>query len=322
MALRTITAFESTDVHCWHDGDGALCLTITAERPSITPDVLSGFERALTIAEADFEMLVIGAGQRDFAYGADLSAAFGAAAAGNPRALDRALDHYQQTMLALRHARIPTIAVTRGIAISGGCEVLMHCTRVVAAPKSPMGLVETSIGVLPGGGGVKEMARRATLRAGGSDLTRALERAFDVLAGARIAYARDAAALDLLTPDDVISAEADLLDVAKNVGRQLRSDGYRPPAQNPTIQTGGADMLSRLRAKQRDAMAAGTLTVHQLRVNDHLAQVLCGGDVPAGEVSEATLLELERHHFVTLAQTAETKARIAHLSATGTVLRN
>jgi len=320
MALRTVTAFESADVRCWHDGDGALCVTITAERPSITPDVLAAFERALTIAEADFEMLLIGAGQRDFAYGADLSDAFGAAAAGNPGALDRALDHYQQTMLALRHARIPTIAVTQGVAISGGCEVLMHCARVVAAPKSPIGLVESSIGVLPGGGGVKEMARRAALRA--TDPAAAIERAFDVLAAARIVYARDAAAVDLLTGSDVISDAKDLVAVAKDVGRALLHAGYRPPPRDPTIRIGGAASLVGLRGKLREAAASGTLTAHQLRVNDHLAQVLCGGDRPAGTVTEAALLDLERSHFVTLAQTPQTQARIAHLAATGTVLRN
>src|SRR4029434_7572481 len=99
-------------------------------------------------------------------------------------------------MLALRDARVPTIAVPTGVAISGACEVLMHCTRVVAAPKSPIGLVETAIGVLPGGGGVKEMARRAATRANGGNLTPALERTFETLATARIVYARDAIPLD------------------------------------------------------------------------------------------------------------------------------
>jgi enoyl-CoA hydratase/carnithine racemase len=108
MTLRT-TTFESADVHCWHNGDGALCLTITAQRPSITADVLAGFERALAIAEADFQMLIIGAEQKDFGYGTDLGDSVSLAAAGNTSPLDQVLDHYRQTMLALRHARVPTI---------------------------------------------------------------------------------------------------------------------------------------------------------------------------------------------------------------------
>jgi 3-hydroxyacyl-CoA dehydrogenase len=321
MTLRT-TTFESADVHCWHTGDGALCVTMTAERPSITADVLVGFERALALAESEFQMLIIGAEQKDFGYGADLGDSVTAAAAGNVSPLDRVLDHYQQTMLALRHARVPTIAVTRGVAISGACEVLMHCARVVAAPKSPIGLVETSIGVLPGGGGVKEMAWRAAARANRGNLTPALERAFDVLAAARIVYARGAAAVDLLTAQDVVSDAADLVAVAKDVGQSLQRAGYRPPPRHPTIRIAGADGLAHLRTRQQDAMNTGALTAHQLRVNDHLAQVLCGGEVPCREVTEATLLDLERHHFVTLAQMPDTQARLAHLRATGTVLRN
>jgi len=316
--MTRTTAFDSADVHCWHSGDGALCLTMTGERPSITADVLAGFERALAIAESNFRMLIIGAEHKDFGYGADLGDSVTAAAAGNVTPLDGVLDHYQQTMLALRHAGVPTIAVTKGVAISGACEVLMHCTRVVAAPKSPIGLLETSIGVLPGGGGVKEMVWRAAVRADGGNLTPALERAFDVLATARIVYARDAAALDLLTTQDVISDAADLVAVAKDVGHSLQRAGYRPPPRHPMIRVAGSDGLARLRTGQQDA----TLTAHQLCVNDHLAQVLCGGDAPPRNVTEATLLDLERRHFLTLAQMPATQARFAHLRATGTVLRN
>jgi 3-hydroxyacyl-CoA dehydrogenase len=225
-------------------------------------------------------------------------------------------------MLALRHATIPTIAITRGVAISGGCEVLMHCARVVAAPQSPIGLVETSVGVLPGGGGVKEMARRAALDAAGGDLEPAIDRAFAVLAEARIVRAKDARAVNLLTAQDVVSADADLLEVAKSAGRALLRDGYQPPARNPSIRVAGADVLEPLLASQRDAAQAGRITAHQARVNSHLAHVLCGGTDAARKVSEETLLSLERSHFVTLAQTPETQARLAHLRTTGTVLRN
>lgn len=296
-----------------------MIVTLTATRPTITSAVLDGFERALTLATADFQMLVI-EGQQDFAFGADLNDAFAAVAAGQPDVLDRALARYQRTMLALRHAAIPTIAVTRGVAISGGCEVLMHCTRVVAAPTSPIGLVETSVGVLPGGGGVKEMVRRAMNSADDSDPYPGLESAFKMLAAAQIVRARNAKALNLLSENDVV-VDGDLLAIAKDLGRSLQRDGYRPPPHNPTIRVGGEDALERLLESQRAEGGSG-LTAHQLRINTHLAEVLCGGRGPARDVNERTLLDLERSHFLVLAQTNETQARLAHLRETGTVLRN
>ena len=152
-------------------------------------------------------------------------------------------------MLALRHARVPTIAVSRGVAVSGGCEVLMHCTRVVAAPKSPIGLAEASIGVMPAGGGVKEMACRAALR-GTDDFMPNLERAFAVLSGARIAYARDAKQFDLLTEHDVVSDSEDLLSVATQLGHSLSKSGYSPPPRNPLIRVAGSEGCERLIARK------------------------------------------------------------------------
>ncbi len=294
-----------------------MVVTLIAPRPTISAAVLDAFERALALAASNFQMLVI-EGAKDFAFGADLDDAFNAVAAGRPDVLDHALARYQRTMLALRHAAIPTIAVTRGVAISGGCEVLMHCTRVVAAPTAPIGLVETSVGVLPGGGGVKEMARRAMLNADGGDLYQPLQRAFDVLAAAQIVRARDAKPLNLLSADDVLG-DGDLLATAKELGRALQRNGYRPPPKDPTIRVGGDDVLERLLESQRQA---NELTAHQLRINAHVAEVLCGGRGPARHVTEQTLLDLERSHFLVLAQTNETQARLTHLRSTGTVLRN
>ncbi|HEY6598362.1 MAG TPA: enoyl-CoA hydratase/isomerase family protein [Pseudomonadales bacterium] len=294
-------------------------VTLIAPRPTITTVVLDALERALALAESAFQMLVI-EGQKDFAFGADLDDAFTAAAAGRPDVLDHALARYQRTMLALRHAAVPTIAVTRGVAISGGCEVLMHCTRVVVAPTAPIGLVEPSVGVLPGGGGVKEMARRAMLSADGGDLYPHLRRAFEALAGAQVVQARDAKALNLLSADDVV-VDGDLLAAAKELGRSLQRGGYQPPPRNPTIRVGGGAAIERLLAKPRPEGRTG-LTPHQLRIDTHIAEVLCGGRGPARDVSEQTLLDLERSHFLVLVQTPETQARLAHLRATGTVLRN
>ncbi len=304
---------ELSGIRCWHDGDGALIVSLDGERPTISRAVLDVYHRAIALAESRFEMVIIGEGQKDFAFGADLGQELGAAIAGDTAPLDGLLHYYQQTMLALRHAPVPTIAVSRGVAISGGCEVLMHCTRVVAAPKSPIGLGEAAIGVMPAGGGVKEMARRSGGR------TKDLERAFAVLSGARIAYARDAQQFDLLTEHDVVSEDDDLLSVAKQLGRALLKSGHAAPPRNPMIRVAGSDACERLIASQA---TDETITPHQHRVNADIARVLCGGEGVTREVPEQHLLDLERRYFLQLVQMPLTQARFAHLRNTGTALRN
>jgi 3-hydroxyacyl-CoA dehydrogenase len=305
--------FETSGIRCWHDGEGALIVSLDGERPTISRAVLDAYHRAIALAESRFETLIIGEGQKDFAFGADLGDELGAAITGDTAPLDGLLHYYQQTMLALRHARVPTIAVSRGVAVSGGCEVLMHCTRVVAAPKSAIGLAEASIGVMPAGGGVKEMARRSAGR------IKDLELAFAVLSGARIAYARDAQQFDLLTEHDVVSDNDDLLTVAKQLGRALLKAGHTAPPRNPMIRVAGSDACERLIASQA---TDETITPHQRRVNADIARVLCGGDGAVREVTEQHLLDLERRHFLELVQTPLTQARFSHLRNTGRALKN
>lgn len=309
----TQTEFETSGIRCWHDGEGALIVSLDGERPTISRAVLDAYHRAIALAGSRFEMVIIGEGQKDFAYGADLGDELGAAIAGDTAPLDGLLHYYQQTMLALRHAPVPTIAVSRGVAVSGGCEVLMHCSRVVAAPKSAIGLAEASIGVMPAGGGVKEMARRSAGR------IKHLELAFAVLSGARIAYARDAQQFDLLTEHDVVSDNDDLLTVAKQLGRALLKSGHTAPPRNPMIRVAGSDACVRLIASQA---TDETITPHQRRVNANIARVLCGGDGAAREVTEQHLLDLERRHFLELVQAPLTQARFSHLRNTGTALKN
>jgi 3-hydroxyacyl-CoA dehydrogenase len=274
-------------------------------------------ERALSEAEHSHAALVIASGE-NFAFGADLHAAMRAAAAGQTQALDAALTNYQRVMLRLRYAAIPTVAAVRGVAVSGGCEVLMHCTRVVAHARSRIGLFESAAGVVPGGGGLKELAYRASLA---PDPSQALQRAFDTIATATIARSTsEAQQLGFLTPFDVVNA-TDPLAEAIEQGRNLQAAGYFSPPRNPTFAVLGSEMRRQLQAAQTALLEAGKLTAHQFRINMHIAQVLCGGDA-AGLQTEADLLALERLHFLVLAQTAETQARYVHLVSTGMPLVN
>jgi len=309
--------FITADTRCRRSGE-VLVLSFEQTRPMVTPDVLEALVRALEAAEHAGSALVITTAGRHFAFGAWLDG-LDAAAQGRPQELDAELHRYQQTMLRLRHAAIPTIAAVRGVAISGGCELLMHCTRVVAQADSIIGQAEASVGLIPAGGGVKEFARRA---ASAAEPARFIADAFTTLAAATVARsAMQARQLGFLTPADVVT-EDDPLPAAIEVGRNLQSAGHVPPARNPTFAVAGTRVEQELCASQAKLLADGQLTEHQFVVNCRLAKVLCGAEGPAELRTEADLFALERSQFLALAQMPLTQARIAHLRSTGQVLVN
>jgi 3-hydroxyacyl-CoA dehydrogenase len=317
MTNTGVLLFDSAHTRCARDGDVAI-LTFIQPTPRISADILDALHRALDIAERDRLPLVIASAAEHFAMGADLDAELAAAADGNTEALERTLARYQRTMLRLRHASVPTVAALRGAAISGGCEVVMHCARVVANPFSGIGLGEASIGVVPGGGGVKEFALRATHT---SDLPAAIDAAFDVIANGRIARGvDDALALGFLEAATLIRAD-DHVASAVRVGLALIAD-FRPPAPNPRFGIAGPDVKKRLIELQRGRLEHGEITAHQFEVNSLIAWVICGGDAPGLYRDEADLLAYERAKFRELVAMPLTQARIAHLVATGEILRN
>ena len=314
----TRDVFATADTRCQRRDNGALVLTLEQPRPSITSDVLDAFERAVGIAEQDAAALVIASAGDTFAFGADLGDAFAATIAGQPDVLDRALDRYQRVMLRLRHAKVPTVAAVRGVAVSGGCEVLMHCTRVVAHAGSHIGLFEPSVGVIPGGGGLKEFARRA---ADAQDPGLAVARAFKRVAASTIAAAADAQRLGFLTELDRVDS-TNPLEEAVEVGLALRAAGHTPPPPNPTFAVVGRHTEERLCESQRALHRDGAIGAHQLEINTRIAKVLCGGDAPGATRTEADLLALERKHFLVLAQMQPTQDRLLHMRDTGRPLAN
>jgi 3-hydroxyacyl-CoA dehydrogenase len=317
--------FTSSDTRCWHDGD-ALVLTLTSPRPTISRDVLNAFERAVSEAESRFAALVICSAAPHFAFGASLNDELNAAAEGRPQVLDAALENYQRVMLRLRHASVPTVAAVRGVAISGGCEVLMHCSRVVAHPESRIGLMEPLAGVVPSGGGLKELAYRASLSA---DPSRQIILAFETICAAIPLDPSHAQRAGLLTARDQVTATDPLAD-AIALGCKLQAAGYASPPTQPSFLTVGEKTLHILRAAQATLLAHGKLTAHQFEVNMRIALVLCGchgdsskaGGDAAAVRTEAELFALERQHFLALVQMPLTQARIEHLRRTGKPLLN
>lgn len=309
-----MSEFETVDTSCARRDD-VVVLTLTQQpRPAITTDVLDAIERALDVAMQEGSGLVIASRAGHFAFGANIDDGMLAASHGDTVPLERTLHRYQLTMLRLRHSPVPTVAAVRGVAISGGCEVLMHCTHVVLHPRSVVGLAEAGVGVVPGGGGLKELALRA---AGGGDI----EGAFDLVATTRLARsAVETTELGWLDRANVTIADHPFTEACR-IGATLRAS-HRAPLPNPRLRVAGPATARRLIEKQRRAHDAGTISAHQLVVDSALAYVLTGGNAPGDERTEVEMLALEREAFLPLATSVGTQQRFAHLRATGELLKN
>jgi 3-hydroxyacyl-CoA dehydrogenase len=309
--------FRTVETRCRARTDATLLLTLEGARPRISVDVLLGIERAVENAERTSMPLVIASASKHFAFGADLDDALAEAASGRTELLNDALRNYQRVMLRVRYASVPVVAAVTGVAVSGGCELLMHCARVVAHTDSSIGLFEAAAGVVPSGGGLKEFARRA---AESDDPPGQLRTALATICAPTVAKAADASRFGFLTARDMI-VDAAPIDVAARTARELHSK-FTPPTQNSAIRVAGRELFAQLREAQRARFDRQEITAHQLEINTRIAEILCGGDVPAGTRTESDLLALERVHFLVLARSPLSQARVAHLRATGKPLVN
>ncbi len=318
------TALETDAVRLWHEGDGIAVLSFKSKMHAIGDDVLQGTLQALELAERDFDAVVLWHGEAPFSAGANLAKIAPALAGGDFDTFERMVALFQETTQRLRHASVPVVAAAEGLALGGGCEFLMHCDHVVAALESYVGLVEVGVGLIPAGGGCKELAARADAESRGGDLMPFIQRYFQTIATAQVAKsAEQAQAFGLLrSSDQVLMHPLELLHVAKAKARGLAESGYRPPLDRPVRVAGTAGIAS-LRAMLVNMRAGGFISAHDERIATELATVLCGGEVdPGSEVSTRWLLDLERAAFVRLARSGETQARIEHMLKTGKPLRN
>ncbi len=318
------TVLETDAVRLWHGGDAIAVLSFKSKQHVIGDDVLAGVNQALERAVRDFRGLVIWHPEPPFSLGANLQKLAPVVQAGDRAALEQAVSRFQDTALALRQAPIPVVAAVQGMALGGGCEFLLHCDRVVAALESYIGLVELGVGLIPAGGGSKELARRAALAAGEGDIFPYLRRHFETVAKAVVAKsAEEARRLGFLRDaDPIVMNPHELLYVAKAQALALAEAGYRAPLPRP-IRVIGRDGIANLKMMLINMAEGGFITEYDYFVASRLAEALGGGDVdPGSEVSEDWLLKLERDALVDLALNEKTQARIAHTLKTGKPLRN
>ncbi len=295
-------------------GDGVLGLAWSCRMDGLGRNWLAMIQAAIEEAERNFDCLVI-AGQGDnFSTGASLEAVLLAAEAGEWDEIDDAVRRFEQANLALKYASIPVVAAPYGRTLGAGCALVLHCGRVQAGAELYLGFNETSAGLIPAGGGVKELlARRSDPK-----------RAFDLIAGAIVSSsAENARELGLLAPTDGLSMNPERLLADAKAAALALAGGFVPRAPGKGVKTPGEAGYAALKLWAWTAHQAGWISAYDLAVAEKLAYVLSGGRV-AGEqpVSEQRLLDLEREAFLSLCGNRETRARIDHLLNTGKPLRN
>ncbi|HTD04938.1 3-hydroxyacyl-CoA dehydrogenase NAD-binding domain-containing protein [Undibacterium sp.] len=322
------TFFEDDSVRIWHQNDDVLILSLKTKMHVIGPGVIDGMEKAIAEAEKNFKGLVIwnsdAAEGGAFSAGADLQAMLPLFMSGGVKAIEPAIARLQQAHQALKYANVPVVAAVAGLALGGGCELALHAAKRVASIESYIGLVEVGVGLVPGGGGLKEAAVRAAKDAKGNDLLQFLKNYFTNAATAAVSKsALEAQKMGYLSPDDVIVFNAyELLHVAKVEARAMFDAGYRPPlkAQVPVAGRYGMATISAQLINMRDG---GFISAHDYKLGTMIAEIVSGGEIEQGSVvSEQWLLDMERKAFMELLNHPKTQERIMGMMQTGKPVRN
>ncbi len=318
---------ESAEASLWHAGDGVAVLEFHGKMNSLGEGVLTMLMKSLEIVERDrLAGLVIGNDDpRTFTAGADLGMVASLAQAGDWKRLEEAVLLFQGCSMSIRSAPFPVVAAPFGLTLGGGCEWSLHADAIQAHAELYMGLVEVGVGLLPGGGGTKELLFRFAADLAPydeADPFEAPKRAFKTIAMAMTSTsALEARGLGFLRDRDRISMNRDfLLADAKRRVLDLAPDYVPPPPR--TIEAVGSAGMGNLHYAAWAMREAGQASDHDVRMALEIAAVLCGGDGPARMVSEDDVLDLERDAFLRLLGTKETQERIAHMLKTGKPLRN
>jgi len=320
------SVFENEGVRMWTDGDGVAVISFKTKMHTVNDHVLNGIQEAIAIAEREFKAVVLWQPKEPFSAGADLSGALGLLQAGDVKGFEAMVANFQATSQVIKYSLVPVVAAVRGLALGGGCEFPMHSARTVAGLESYLGLVEAGVGLLPAGGGLKEIALRASQAAGpGGDVFAELKRTFETVAMGKVsASAFEAKELGLLRASDSVVFNAfELLHVARQQALALAESGYRPPLPGRRIAVAGDVGIATFKMMLVNMLEGRFISEYDYEIATRIATVLCGGDIDRGAlVDEDWLLALERKHFVELAQQTKTQERIAHMLKTGKPLRN
>lgn len=314
-------------------GDGVGCIEFHTKMNALGGDIVNFVRQTLAPASdavRQFRAFAITNDAANFSAGANLVQLLLAAQDEEWDEIDSYIAAFQQMTQAIKFCPAPVVAAPFGLTLGGGCEVSLHAAMRQPHLELFMGLVETGVGLIPAGGGCKEMTLRALELAGGArgdsvELHHAMRTLFETIARAKVSgSAFEARSLQLLRASDRITMNRDrLLHDAKQQALALAESGYAPPLPRTDIPAPGEAVLSALRLGIHVLHEGGHASDYDAAVATHLADVLCGGAVtPGTPVSEEYLLDLERQHFLSLCGERKTQERIAHTLKTGKPLRN
>lgn len=311
-----------------HDlGDGILNLEFQSKMNTIGGDVLAGINKAIDLAETQYNGLVIGNQAANFTVGANIGMIFMMAVEQEYEELNMAIKYFQDTMMRCRYSSIPVIVAPHGMTLGGGCEMTMHADRVVAAAESYIGLVEFGVGVIPGGGGSKEMALRASDLFHKNDVElNVLQEYFLAVAMAKVSTsAYEAFDIGVLQKGkDIVVVNKDRqIAVAKQVALQMAEQGYTQPIRRTDVKVLGKQALGMFLVGIDQMVAGKYISEHDQKIANKLAYVMAGGDLSEPTlVSEQYLLDIEREAFLSLCTERKTLERIQFMLTKGKPLRN
>lgn len=307
-------------------GDGIINFEIRSKMNSLGGEVLDGLNRAIDLAEKEYDGLVIGNQAANFSVGANLAMILMMAVDQDWDDLNMAINYFQQSMMRVRYSSIPVVVAPHGMTLGGGCEMTMHADRVVAAAETYIGLVEFGVGVIPGGGGSKELTVRTMKEVIADDVkTNRLRDAFMNIAMAKVATsAYEAYDMGILQKhkDIVVVNKNRQIAEAKQVALQLAEQGYTQPIKEK-VKVLGQDALGMFYVGTDQMLAGRYISEHDKKIADKLGFVMAGGNLSeATDVSEQYLLNLEREAFLSLCGERKTLERIQYMLQNGKPLRN
>jgi len=305
-------------------GDGVLAVEFHSKMNAIGGDTVQMIHAGLKEAAKNFSAMVIGTDAVDFSAGANLMLVLLEAQEGNWDEIDVMVRTFQQANLALKYSEIPVVVAPAGLTLGGGCEIVMHGDRAQAAAESYIGLVEVGVGLIPGGGGTKEMLIRTMRGAPKGDVMPFVQRAFETIAFATVSTsaAHAKTLLYLRDYDEITMNRERLMADAKSAALDRVRAGYQRPHPE-LIPVGGERVEAALKLGVHLAWRAGRISDHDALIGRTLAHVLAGGTLPsAATVTETQLLDLEREAFLKLCGERKTLERIQYTLKTGKPLRN
>jgi len=335
-AGKTIEENDGARIWTSEGADDVLVISFKSKMNTVGPDVLDSIVRAVELAEANYKGLVVwqptslqlGAPGGPFSAGANLEAAMPAFMMGGAKGIEPFVKKFQDTMMRVKYAAVPVVPAVSGIALGGGCELMLHSAKRVVALESYVGLVEVGVGLVPAGGGLKEAAiaaARAAQAAGSTNYLNFVTNRFQAAAMAKVSTsALDAQKIGYVQPTDTIVYNVhELLYVAQSEVRALVNAGYRAPLPGQLIPVAGRSGIATIKASLVNMRDGNFISAHDFLIASRIAEVVCGGDVEAGSlVSEDWLLALERRAFIDLLGNGKTQERIMGMLQTGKPVRN